>query len=554
MIKIKQSLITKEEQGPSIFLVNLTFFVTLLLCGLKYVYGLEAIMDIEFYDESAYLARGYNLLVHGFPESENSPFYALWYFLLSLIQKDPIALYYLNYKILAIALPLALYWCLRRLKVALLMALVTSFLFLVSYANLPMWPKVYHFTTLFVLVSFACATYIKKKSHFFALLTFASLLSSFIRPELLIAFFIFGFVYLVSFFIQKSKKTMLDYSVLMSVSVVCFFLFFVWGFPLGGGERSFVAFSQHFSRNWIRWNNSDLSNWASAVEIVSQNFGSSIDSIGSAFLAKPSLFLKHMASNFLYSPIYLGGIFFVHASLLLPTSYYFQLIEAGLLALFIGSLLFYKRKGLFIRIKHNFKINKKYLSAIFIFSLPLFVSLIVIFPRAHYLLFLGTLLILAVFALLFHNKETSVGLKTTFLIALIFIVMTPAAESVFARKLDRVSKLENVQTIRFIQSAKISRELKLLDAHGGYSIYLGENVKSVPFYKKEDEFKNYLVKNKIDLIVVDKFFEITSQSVNNKQCFDFLSNNKNFGFKKIKVPNTDNQIFVRSDLANNYFP
>ena len=62
------------------------------------------------------LHSGHSLLDIGFPSPGAAPLYAVWYFLLSKLQSDRVELYYLNYRVLTILVPIALYLLFRRTK------------------------------------------------------------------------------------------------------------------------------------------------------------------------------------------------------------------------------------------------------------------------------------------------------------------------------------------------------------------------------------------------------------------------------------------------------
>lgn len=97
-----------------LLLGDILLFTSLLLASWKYVYGLDQLLDIGLYDESNYLSQGVRLWQKGLPSAQSAPLYAIWYWLLSIIQPDRIALYYLNYSLMVVLLSLALYVILRR--------------------------------------------------------------------------------------------------------------------------------------------------------------------------------------------------------------------------------------------------------------------------------------------------------------------------------------------------------------------------------------------------------------------------------------------------------
>src|SRR5215213_3201108 len=124
---------------------DLLIALFLLIAGLKFTFALENFWSLRLYDESAYLYAGVKLPALGLPSAEYAPLYALWYYALSLLQPDRIALYFLNYKVVTILPPILAFFLLRRYRVSLIVSVVISGVFLISNANLPVWPKPAHF-------------------------------------------------------------------------------------------------------------------------------------------------------------------------------------------------------------------------------------------------------------------------------------------------------------------------------------------------------------------------------------------------------------------------
>jgi hypothetical protein len=65
---------------------------------------------------------------------------------------------------------------------------------------------------------------------------------------------------------------------------------------MGGGDRSMVAFGQHYSLNWVRWNNDErnpMTNWEA---IVKNDFGDA-DSVFSAIISNPYVFSRHLLAK-----------------------------------------------------------------------------------------------------------------------------------------------------------------------------------------------------------------------------------------------------------------
>jgi len=360
---------------------DIYFFLVLILCGFKYTYGLENILDIGLYDESLYLYRGYFLSENGFPHAENAPLYAVWYYILSIFQSDRVELYYLNYKILSAALPIILFFLLRRYRLQQLSSFIVSFIFMISYANLPLWPKVSNFATLIILSFLLIASYAKNNFSYFAIVSFGALLGSYIRPELFISFVLFLLFY-VGFFVIRFKKfgvsniIFLAVLVLLSVALLGF-----WGLPIDSEGRSLDAFKQHFSLNWVQWTGSQLSPWTNAEEIFIQNFGEA-DSYFETVANNPSMLMKHIGYNIKKISRNGIGIFFVHSNVLIPRD--FQIIEAILLLLLFMTYCFFNMSRLKCNGVDRINSQNHLLLPAAFFLFPTLISALLIYPRCNY--------------------------------------------------------------------------------------------------------------------------------------------------------------------------
>ncbi|WP_333691717.1 hypothetical protein, partial [Chloroflexus sp.] len=132
---------------------NLFAIIIIIASGLAYTTGLESVVDIGLYDETYYLHIGLQTLTEGLPHPTNGPLYAVWYLILSLIQPDRIALYYMNYKLSLILTPAIIYGLLRANSVPRSICLALSLFTLVSTANSATWPRISHFALLLILVT-----------------------------------------------------------------------------------------------------------------------------------------------------------------------------------------------------------------------------------------------------------------------------------------------------------------------------------------------------------------------------------------------------------------
>ncbi len=525
-----------------LLLGDILLFTSLLLASWKYVYGLDQLLDIGLYDESNYLSEGVRLWQKGLPSAQFAPLYAIWYWLLSIIQPDRIALYYLNYSLMVVLLPLALYVILRRYLVNPFWAVTFSFLFLVSSGNFATWPKVSHFALLIVLSTIIGATFFQRTGTRLSLFTVGALLCSYVRPEFFLTFVILlvGSIGYILFNFKKERFTGI---------LVIFILLLVsggfttwWGWPIGSGNRSFIAFGQHFSLNWVDWTKSNLSPWTDWQSIISLNFNDS-QNMFAAFRNNPIMFTKHIITNIRRLPMLFVNTFFLHATILFPPS--LQEHEKHLLLLIFFICIIYMREKWISWFNGGYQRYKPelFIFASFIFS-PL-ISSIVIFPRQHYVIIWGLLITLLLAIIVFDKGLIWSGFTITkfFMASLLIVAMTPPSSFLITS-----NSQPNKNTIRFIESLNIKHKVYLLEAEGGYSIYLGDNFSRVSEYSKNQGFDDFHKAKNINMIVLSKGLRNDSRFRSDKEWADFLDNHTERGYVLLEIPRTDRTLLVAQYL------
>ena len=531
--------------------VDLIIIVTILIAGLKFTFGIENTLDIGLYDESQYLDRGVTLWNSGLPSSANAPLYAIWYFILSLLEPNRVNLYYLNYKLTIIALPILIYYLLRRNTVSILVSLIISWLVLVSPANAVTWPKVSHFGLLLIL---ATILVIGHKGPLLRSSVFASigaLLVSYVRPEYFLTY-ILSTVLFIFLFIRDYKELERQYSLgLMACGLLLSVLLIgTLGFPITG-NRSMLAFGQHFSLNWVYWNRSAINPWTNWGEIISHNFGS-VHSLPEAFAQNPSAFLKHVTYNILNFLRFTPKLFFpvnlkeISASVVALLS--IGLLVANLVIAYLSNTHYARLLTFISNVRKNILQYQRLLILVGLFLVPGLVSIIIIYPRDHYLLVFSVLMV-AIIAILSTSpdfKQGQVNFKKLFFFCAVTLIATPGVPQGqnFAPK-------PNVNTIQFIQSMEISEQVNLLEAQGGYNIYLGSNFHRVKEYDKNANFDHFRADRNINMVVVSDLLLKDARFANDPEWQSFLENYHQSGYLQIEIPNTPRRkILVRADLLH----
>jgi hypothetical protein len=499
----------------------------ILIAGVKYTFGLENVRDIILYDESEYLFEGVTLLNRGLPEAQYAPLYGIWYFIISLFEPNRISLYFLNYKLMTILPPIFTYVLLRRYSVPIPTGLIFSWFFLISPLN-GCWPKVSYFALILTLLTFILISHNRSLLWSSLLASIGALLVSYVRPEYFLSYILLLLLFI--FMLIQHYQNLERHHVPGIVVYVIFsvLLLGALGIPVAG-DRSMLAFGQHFSLNWVAWSGSNLNPWTNWDEIIALNFGSA-NNVREALANNPSVFLKHIIYN-LRAPFDI---------------YWFPLRMKYKLSIGVATLLI---AGLGIAnistIRSNISEYKRLLIIVCLFLIPGFLSLIIIFPREHYLMLFSTLTVLTIVILLskHHYKPDQINNKRLFLLALFAIVLTPY----FPSKSD---EKPNLSTIRFINSLRIHEPVDLLEAEGGYNIYLDDNFHRVAQYDKNMNFYHFLKDRNINMIVLSDSLRQDTRFRDDPEWQGFLADPHRSGYLQLTIPKTDSKLIIRDDLLH----
>ncbi len=267
------------------------FYLTaiILTCGIIFTSKIQKFLDISLYDESSYLQRGVNIL-NNIPAAEYSPLYSFWYYILSKISNTSIDLFYLNNTILIITLPLVFFFALRCYGVTQAAAFIIAVLLLNSSFNLETMPKISNFTAIVIFIGLITSNLTKNNFTRHLVLTLISLLASYIRPEFFISFILLALLVLSQFH-QVTQLVKLGFFM-----IPCLLIIIKFGIPPASGNRSLVAFGQHYAQNWVDWHKNTLNPWTNWESIFQNDFGDA-QSLWSALYNNPLAFLRHIISN-----------------------------------------------------------------------------------------------------------------------------------------------------------------------------------------------------------------------------------------------------------------
>ncbi len=277
-----------------------------------------------------------------------------------------------------------------------------------------------------------------------------------------------------------------------------------------------------------------------------------MNSITGAILKNPSAISRHVIENISNLP---GEIKYMFLNSY-PIGYPGKLsLIAAIMVLIISFI-----PSLRIRDKLNYKIilnriseNFRYLRFFFLIVLiaitPLIMSSIFIFPRRHYLLFPGVILLLMLITIVFRNALVSK--KKNKYITLIYVCILPL---ILVRPLNSLlnePKPENLSAIKYLRSLKITEPVNILETWGIYSIYESKNYNRIPDYNKDKLFNEYMKEWSINMIVVSDRLLIDTRFSTDPEWLYFINNPEEFGFVTIIIPDTKGiKLLVKKDILN----
>ncbi len=274
--------------------------------------------DIPLWDETEYLASGWRLLHHAQIHTllPGSPLYVIWYALWHLVAHDALVVLYGQWLLIDLLLAVSVYFIMRAGGANGLFAYLAA-----AYWSslICMWdpPRVGFFALLLALLA-ALAEHRGKHTRAILLVVGAALS----RPEYLLAVVLW---LLLRSWPRMASRTRL---VIATVTPVVLLLAVTGAIPGLGGERTWVAFAQHYTLRWAAEHPSLLNEpWLDWPQAVTVSFPGA-HSIGGALLSNPHEVLHHVASNLLEYP---GLLVTLLASPALPGRVVGPAILSGLL-------------------------------------------------------------------------------------------------------------------------------------------------------------------------------------------------------------------------------
>lgn len=512
---------------------DLAVFAILLLLGIVYTFQLDSILDIGLSDESNYLHRGMMIPLE-FPSAQESSGYSIWYRVLSLVQPETIRLYFLNYRLMTILPPLALFLTLRVFGVSRLVAWAVSAVFLFSTSNIPTWPKISHFAALVLLSGILLSGLTRKRTLQTGILTVTALATSYIRPEFFLAYIVLSVLLLVQTFREYRRVESHRAFIPLCITLVLFFGLALWmGIPVSGGDRGMIAFGQHYALGWVKRTGASFSPWTTWEMVIEKEFGDVHNPLQALF-ANPSAFVRHVLENLRVFP---GKTLKLFLSSYPRCTRAYPFLKLGVVVLALAGLpvVFSGRlRSSMDFLRENLRATWFHLILLGVLLLPVLISIVLIRPRLHYVYLFGLLSGLGAVIVLFRNlgndNKGSTWLLTALISAASLILVHPAADAVPAHS------QPVLKTILFLRQLDITEPVHVLGGGGGLEQYVGRSYSRVTPWEKNQPFLDFLGAHSINMVVGGSQLSQDVRFRDDPQWKSFLRDPSAFGFVQLEVP------------------
>jgi len=531
-----RSIIPRKFSIPIFYIIIGIFFICVI--GFIYTRDIELWIDIGIGDEAKYLGDGVNFL-RTTPEPYWGPLYSLWYFFLNLFSSDTINLYYLNYRLMTILPCIALYLFLLKMKVTPTLSFYFSFALLISMINLPTWPKVSHFCLTMIFFGLILVHSIKGKNARLLAALIISITITYIRPE-----FILSSILLFGIIIKRTVRNDFGTKRFMIAIFTTLILFLLFGIPYSPG-RNLTAFGQAYHKYLDLSDRIDDDGAKDWTEILSENFGNP-KNITDVVFNHSDKFINHIGFNLSKLPsFYINSIETLLPYKIFPIGILFKiLIVLSIISSVFVLLLFNRISKYRDIILNGFTEKKDLLIFSIIFSLPPLLSMILYYPRSHYIILLLPLIYLVVgqmtMPLKFNNYIMNV-ISFCFLILISFLLI-PQLSSVYTR-----SNFKNLIAVQSIKNLNISERINILENEGGLNVYLPDTYKWIRLESKEGNFDEFVYKSNINMIYYSNSLNNSVQLKRDSTWFEFLNNPDSSSFQKL-IKNNGGIIYIRKDI------
>ena len=538
----------KSSQSSRVMVLYL--LSAIIAFGIICVWRIPQYVDVLGWDEGLYMQNGLHFTTK--LQKAWGPVYAAWYYFLHLFQSNPLHLYLLNFQVLTVipAVLFFIYWV--RLQIRPLAAACVAMFFIASHMNFYSWPKISLFAVVLIAFAFVISTFYKRKLDQVIILAGGTILASYMRPELYLgslALFAVIIFFIIRNLLRKSKIQLQTW-ILLTLLIIGTVGMQKWlGNPLfnfkGEGGRAVAAFGQHFAYNYTIWHHLRPDRWQLHANIIIKQVFGDVDNIGAAIRANPEPIYHHFIFNTVH---YLKNLWNFYTDIFLPQSI-FRLNEfyrsIVLILAFLGLLLF--KVFDFKLWWSTFRSHAWDWFLLSVVTAPTFISVIVIFPREHYMVLQVILIATGILSLSFGFKgwdnlavqKTNIG-TISFIVFLLLIFAPNAKNRAYFDNFREPKGNFNVQAVNKLNHFKLLKDtIVISENEGGIICFLpiqkAAHFKWTPAVWKKSNFNHFADSLKTQMYYVTPLLLYDDRYRFDPEWQNFIKNYASYGYQKVSI-------------------
>lgn len=553
MKNIIKGIFSDYKNDVPIYLLGIGAII-IFIVGWNFTHDIYQSVDILFWDEANYMQSG-KLITEKFNKSWG-PSYAIWYKFISIFEFDSVKLYYLNFRLMTILPAIAIFIFLAISNIRFWVSLSLGLFFIFADINLPTWPKISHYCILVFLTGMILMKYIPSNLVKISFISLFALNISYARPEFYLTYLaIIGLWFIALCYKDFRTKPAIIFSIVIFIFGLAIQKYM--GNPLFNfnGDRSALAFAQHFMLNYFTWNNIDQDFWITWMSYYDQLFGE-VTSIKEAYNTNPRMFNLHFLTNF---QEYFSKAFMLFSDAMLPDKLINIPTNGRITILIIGGIIMIAAvfDDRYLEVLHqSIKRNLLSIFIILLFIAPTLISCFLIYPRIHYIVFHFVALIFIISIIVF-SKSSNKGAFDQYSALFITVVLTfiyfnfPSSKDYHHFDLWRAETSQaNLKTIEKIQSYNLQDTIHILENEGGMNIFLGDNFKWVRGFMKDTTWTAYLEREHVDIVYVTPSLTKYPTLKNDSTWIEFVKTPENYNFVKVSTGAHTPYIYLHQNILN----
>ncbi len=511
MKEILRRLLHEEKRAihPGMLMAGI---LCIAVTGWVFTTDIREAVDILFWDEANYLNSG-KLMFDKF-NRQWGPAYAVWYKLLSLFQQDSLDLYYLNYRLMTILISVGFFLLLALSNIRFWVAFGVGLLFLFADINLPVWPKISHYCVFVFIMGVAVMRFLPSTVLKLSFMLPVSLYIAYARPEFYLTFV--GIFVLIPFSIWVDASSRNKRSIFLSAIIIALTIavHLIMGNPLFNfqGDRSALAFAQHFMLNYFQWNNIDQDFWITWMPYFEKEFGNA-PSLKAAFQANGDLFIRHIVNNVQQ---YVTSAYRLYSDVMLPEKLIPLPQKARVAILVFGGAIstIWLGKSIFTSaLLSNLRRNMLVIVLLMLFVAPSLAASVTIYPREHYMLLHVPIVILMACLLFFSQPDERPDkmwhnqLLSIVILIVSWILMPSPKDYDYFDLWRKEHSLANLKTVEKLRSYNFKPPVRLLENEGGMNLFLTDNYIWIRGFMQQEPWTEYIANQRVDIIYVTPSLE-----------------------------------------------